>query len=226
MSRIVRKLVAMSMLAGLLAGIGHAQDNPQAPVKITITQDQASSKQDAVHPDHAAAVCKLKSAVDPAQGEAIVRRIAGEERFDLDLALAIARQESGFRMGSISSAGAIGLMQLMPETAKRFDVDICDPEDNVRGAIRYLRLLQKRYQNLLYVLAAYNAGEGAVEQNRGIPLYPETVRYVSAILTDLYGWKPLDTPVIKSRPDNPQITQEKPDGKPESWSQGFVLHVE
>ncbi|UXN57224.1 lytic transglycosylase domain-containing protein [Phyllobacterium zundukense] len=207
---------------------GHAASGEQ-PLKVTVIQDDGASNQDAALPPQppAAAVCKHASPIDAFQGEAIVRKIAGEERFDPDLVLAIARQESGFRMNSISSAGAVGLMQLMPGTAKRFDVDICDPEDNVRGAIRYLRLLQKKYQNALYVLAAYNAGEGAVEQSRGVPLYPETVRYVSAILTDLYGWKPLERPAAKARGNGTINKQEKPeDGSPEAWSQGFVLHVE
>ncbi|MBZ9601005.1 lytic transglycosylase domain-containing protein [Phyllobacterium chamaecytisi] len=204
---------------------GHAASGEE-PLKVTVIQEAASNMDAAPAPQpSAAAPCKLASPIDAVQGEAIVRKIAGEERFDLDLVLAIARQESGFRMNSISSAGAVGLMQLMPGTAKRFDVDICDPEDNVRGAIRYLRLLQKKYQNPLYVLAAYNAGEGAVEQSRGVPLYPETVRYVSAILTDLYGWKPLVRTTAKSL-GNGAINKKPEDGSRETWSQGFVLHVE
>lgn len=171
--------------------------------------------------------CRFDRPMTVEQGEATVRRIAAEEKFDTDLIVAIARQESGFRMKSVSSAGAVGLMQLMPATAKRFGVDICDPDDNVRGAIRYLKLLHQRYQNLLYVLAAYNAGEVAVEQNRGIPLYPETVRYVTAILTDLNGWKPIEARPVKGRKRDTDIQdQGAAGGRRESWSQGFVLHVE
>jgi len=216
------------VLGSAFCSSGHAASGEQ-PLKVTVVQDDMVSNTDAAPAPlpSAAAPCKLASPIGSVQGEAIVRKVAGEERFDLDLVLAIARQESGFRMNSVSSAGAVGLMQLMPATAKRFDVDICDPEDNVRGAIRYLRLLQKRYQNPLYVLAAYNAGEGAVEQSRGVPLYPETVRYVSAILTDLYGWKPLEPPTAKAGGDGTINKQEKPeDGSRETWSQGFVLHVE
>jgi hypothetical protein len=80
------------------------------------------------------------------------------------------------------------------------------------------------------VLAAYNAGEGAVEQNRGIPLYPETVRYVAAILTDLNGWQRFnDNPVAAAAKPGRQRknASEKPEqAVPGAWSQGFVLHVE
>jgi hypothetical protein len=222
-------LSAITIAFGLVfCSAGYAASGEQ-PLKVTVVQDDAATNKDGAPASlrSATTTCNLTSPIDAVRGEVIVRKIAGEERFDLDLVLAIARQESGFRMNSISSAGAVGLMQLMPGTAKRFNVDICDPEDNVRGAIRYLRLLQKKYQNPLYVLAAYNAGEGAVEQSRGVPLYPETVRYVSAILTDLYGWKPLERPAAKARGNGTINKQEKPeDGSPEAWSQGFVLHVE
>ncbi|TXR46848.1 lytic transglycosylase domain-containing protein [Phyllobacterium endophyticum] len=223
--RVVSAVVAIAF-GFAVCNLGHAATDDE-PLKVTVIEDNADKSQGSPKAQPAPVTCNLAAPIDAAQGEAIVRKVAVEERFDSDLVLAIARQESGFRMSSISSAGAVGLMQLMPGTAKRFEVDICDPEDNVRGGIRYLRLLQKRYQNLLYVLAAYNAGEGAVDQSRGVPLYPETVRYVSAILTDLNGWKPLQVPVVKSRPAAQPNTQEKPQGEtPEAWSQGFVLHVE
>jgi len=226
MNRIVWAATSMMAFGAAFHGAGYAATDEE-PVKVTVIQDDTTSRPDNAPVPRSTASCNFKSPLDATRGEAVVRKIAGEERFDLDLVLAIARQESGFRMNSVSSAGAVGLMQLMPGTAKRFEVDICDPEDNVRGAIRYLRLLQKKYQNPLYVLAAYNAGEGAVEQSRGVPLYPETVRYVSAILTDLYGWKPLKTSTAKARRNGAISKQEKlDDAGPEPWSQGFVLHVE
>jgi hypothetical protein len=93
-------------------------------------------------------------------------------------------------------------------------------DDNVRGGVRYLKLLEKKYANPMYVLAAYNAGEAAVDDNRGIPLYPETVSYVAAILTDLYGWQSFSDRSVatnthhqtKAAPDNPA------EGSPETWS--------
>lgn len=203
--------------------------DPTGPVKITKIEDQSLVVQSPVLTP-SAATCHFEQPPPAAEGEATVRRIAKEEHFDVDLTVAIARRESGFRMDAVSSAGAIGLMQLMPATARRFEVDICDPEDNVRGGVRYLKLLEKRYANPLYMLAAYNAGEGAVDENRGIPLYPETVNYVAAIMTDLYGWQSFRDSSIAAGSVGRQpkaAASEKPDAdSPEAWSQGFVLHVE
>ena len=123
---------------------------------------------------------------------------------------------------ALSPKGAIGVMQLMPATAQRFGVDPCDPEGNVRGGIRNLRALLERYRNPLLVLAAYNAGEDAVEQHRGVPPYPETVRYIASVLGDLNGWPKPGGP--GSRPRRPGASQQ-PVPEP-SWSQGFVMHVE
>lgn len=195
------------------------------PVKVTIIDDMPEPDPARFASSAPTAGCG-PSSLGVQEGESIVRKIAAEERFDPDLVIAVARQESGFRMDSVSSAGAIGLMQLMPDTATRFEVAICDPEDNVRGGIRYLRLLQKKYQNPIYVLAAYNAGEDAVEQNRGVPPYLETIRFVSAVLTDLYGWQPLPQTIAESRSHEPQRIKQSREDKLGSWTQGFVLHVE
>jgi soluble lytic murein transglycosylase-like protein len=127
-------------------------------------------------------------------------------------------------MDQVSPKGAVGLMQLMPATAKRFGVDACDPADNVRGGVRFLRILQERYRNPMHVLAAYNAGEDAVEQHRGVPPYPETVRYVAAVLNDLNGW-PKPVGATASRPRRGVATPD-PSNPEASWSQGFVMHVE
>jgi soluble lytic murein transglycosylase-like protein len=198
------------------------------PVKVTkIERYSAPAQTTTIVP--AAISCHFDQQPTARGGEEIVRRIAKEEHSNVDLAVAIARQESGFRMDSVSIAGAVGLMQLMPATARRFGVDICNAEDNVRGGVRFLKLLEKKYANPLYVLAAYNAGEAAVEQNRGIPLYPETVRYVSAILTDLYGWQPFNDSTVSVETANSQrkTSSKKTDkDNPGTWSQGFVLHVE
>lgn len=173
-----------------------------------------------------AGTCSFGKVPSPAEAEALARKVATEEAMDPSLVVAVARAESRFRMDEVSPKGAVGLMQLMPATAKRFGVDACDPADNVRGGVRFLRVLQERYRNPMHVLAAYNAGEDAVEQHRGVPPYPETVRYVAAVLNDLNGWpKPAmasATGASRSRragapdPSNPEA----------SWSQGFVMHVE
>ncbi len=99
------------------------------------------------------------------------------------------KAESGFKPDALSPKGAIGLMQLMPETARTLGVDPHDPSQNARGGAQYLRDLLSRYENdpnqVLLALAAYNAGPAAVERYHGVPPYAETRAYVAAILDRL-----------------------------------------
>lgn len=100
------------------------------------------------------------------------------------LVLAVIGIESAGNAEAVSSAGAIGLMQLIPATAERFGVtDSTDPAQNIKGGVAYLDWLLKEFDNdPLLVLAAYNAGEGAVRQNGGVPPYAETRDYVPKVL--------------------------------------------
>lgn len=102
---------------------------------------------------------------------------------------AVIRVESGYNARAVSRKGARGLMQLMPETAAILGVrDSFDPAENIDGGVRHLRGLMERFGNdLPRVLAAYNAGEGAVNTYRGIPPYAETQMYVERILSILGG---------------------------------------
>ncbi|MBU9699242.1 lytic transglycosylase domain-containing protein [Rhodobacteraceae bacterium HSP-20] len=100
------------------------------------------------------------------------------------LALAVMATESAGREDAESSAGAQGLMQLIPATAERFGVaDAMDPVQNIRGGVAYLDWLMKHFdRDPIMVIAAYNAGEGAVRANRGVPPYAETRDYVPKVL--------------------------------------------
>ncbi len=100
------------------------------------------------------------------------------------LVLAVIGIESAGNPEAVSSAGAQGLMQLIPATAERFGVtDSKDPAQNIRGGVAYLDWLMKRFdRDPLMVLAAYNAGEGAVDANNGVPPYAETRDYVPKVL--------------------------------------------
>lgn len=130
----------------------------------------------------------LKLLVNPAfsqQYSPMVSAMAREHQLDAALLHAVITVESGYNPKAKSPKGAIGLMQLMPDTAKRYDVgNIWDPSENVRGGARYLRyLLQLFHDNLSLALAAYNAGEAAVIQyGNKIPPYAETRSYVPKVL--------------------------------------------
>ena len=110
---------------------------------------------------------------------------AQETSVDPALIHAVISVESGYNPRARSHAGAVGLMQLMPQTAKRYGVtDRLDPEQNIRGGARYLRDLKVMFKNQLHlVIAAYNAGEEAVmKYGRRIPPYRETVAYVPKVM--------------------------------------------
>lgn len=111
---------------------------------------------------------------------------AAESKYGVPAALlsAVAKQESGYDTKAISSAGAQGMMQLMPGTAKGLGVtNPFDPAQAVDGAARMLRDLTRRFGSTELALAAYNAGPGAVLKYDGIPPYPETQRYVRSVMS-------------------------------------------
>ena len=109
---------------------------------------------------------------------------SGRHSVDADLIRAVIKTESDFNATARSHKGAMGLMQLMPATARLHNVvDVYDPQENVEGGVRHLRMLLDRYQGDLELsLAAYNAGSGAVERHRGIPPFVETREYVRRVL--------------------------------------------
>lgn len=136
-----------------------------------------------VVPDHIVANTQAHAAGVPAQYAAKIAELA--HRFDLSPALleAVVWQESRWREGAVSPAGARGLAQLMPGTARDLGVDPDDPMQNLEGGARYLREQLDRFDgDLEKALAAYNAGPGRVERANGVPNIRETKQYVAAIL--------------------------------------------
>jgi soluble lytic murein transglycosylase-like protein len=110
---------------------------------------------------------------------------AASEVFGVDAALirAVMHAESWFEVDAVSHAGAQGLMQLMPDTARRFGVsNAFDPVDNITGGAAYLAWLAEKFEHdLTRMVAAYNAGENAVIRHNGVPPYPETQEYVRRV---------------------------------------------
>jgi Transglycosylase SLT domain/Sel1 repeat len=149
-------------------------------------------------------------AVTPAQKKAaeLVQKLAPEYGISPRLALAVIRVESNFNPMARSNKNAQGLMQLIPETALRFNVTTpFDPAQNVRGGLAYLRWLLAYFKgNVSLVAAAYNAGEGAVNRYRGIPPYAETRGYVNRIM-QFFGMAehPYDASVTAPSPALSQI---------------------
>jgi soluble lytic murein transglycosylase-like protein len=134
-----------------------------------------------IHNRAGAAVVKGNAAVYATQ----IEEAAGEAGIDAALVHAVITAESGYNPAAVSRTGAQGLMQLMPETAKRYAVkDVFDPKQNIRGGTRYLRdLLEMFDNNLKLAVAAYNAGENAViRYGKKIPPYRETQAYVPKVL--------------------------------------------
>jgi hypothetical protein len=119
----------------------------------------------------------------PEDERSLVERAARDQGVDPALAMAVLMHESGGNPRAVSPAGAMGLMQLMPETARALDVsDPFDPKQNVLAGVRYLRQKLEEFGSVPLALAAYNAGSGAVLHFGGIPPYPETWRFVDAVL--------------------------------------------
>jgi soluble lytic murein transglycosylase-like protein len=114
----------------------------------------------------------------------IIDKVAKEQGVDATLVKAVIQVESGFEPRARSSAGAVGLMQVMPQTARQYGVTgrrLYDPRANIEAGIKHLKSLMDHLP-LHLALAAYNAGEGAVQRFQGVPPYPETQKYVSTIL--------------------------------------------
>ncbi len=122
---------------------------------------------------------------DPAAYDDLIRRVAAAHKVEFALIKAVMHVESSFNPYARSHKGALGLMQVLPETAKRHGVhDIYDPAQNIEAGVKHLKYLTAKFNNQSYlVLAAYNAGENAVHRHNGVPPYEETQSYVRKVLS-------------------------------------------
>ncbi len=120
--------------------------------------------------------------------ESIIQQASKKYGVDADLVKAVIQNESAYDPTAVSSAGALGLMQLMPATAASLGVENpMDPSENIEGGVKLLRELLNQFGgNLTNTVAAYNAGAGAVQQFGGVPPYQETQTYVKRVLST-YG---------------------------------------
>ena len=206
-------------------GAGVRVSDTNAPVM----QGQRSSR--------ARASCASGAQMSTSDVRGLIARVAAEEGADTKLADAVAAQESSYDQRRISPKGAIGVMQLMPETASRYQADPCELESNIRGGVRYLRDLSAEFGgNVMLVLAAYNAGPDRVYAAKGVPPIAETVRYVAAVTNAYYGF---DNALASSGAAKRQVTQfnalarPSPEaakasvtGSANRWIGGSVLYVD
>jgi NO-binding membrane sensor protein with MHYT domain len=152
-----------------------------------LTERSADKSKGVMAARPAAAARTAPSSIAPSTKEiaALAARIAIAQKIDPLLVLAIIETESAFQVDAVSAGNAQGLMQLMPETARRFGAkNLLDPTENIRAGIKYLHWLLAYFEgDVSLALAAYNAGEGAVLRYGGVPPYPETLAYVQKIRT-------------------------------------------
>jgi soluble lytic murein transglycosylase-like protein len=123
----------------------------------------------------------------PAELNEMVDRIAGQQGVEAPLVHSVILAESNYNPGAVSPKGAQGIMQLIPSTARRFGVsNAFDAADNIQGGVRYLRFLLDYYHgDYTKSIAAYNAGEAAVDKYNGVPPYTETLGYVRSVAKHL-----------------------------------------
>jgi soluble lytic murein transglycosylase-like protein len=139
-----------------------------------------------------------RTALDP-----MIEDAALKYRIPVDLVRAVMHAESAFEPTAVSSAGASGLMQLMPETAQQMYVqDIFDAKENIEGGVRYLRILANEFDgDMVKMVAAYNAGPDAVKRSNGqVPPFAETQAYVRKVLQLYFQYKAQSGLVQSDRP--------------------------
>ncbi len=211
-----------AMVAILAAGAWFAF---ATPAKAQIAPVEDSGKRiyvngDSTTPRHGStisfpAASRVVSNAPPDKLDLIVQDAAQRHNVDPELVKAVISTESGWNPRAISNKGAVGLMQLIPGTAQRFGVgNAFDPVQNVEGGTTYLRTLLDRYKgDLPKTLAAYNAGERAVDLFGGVPAYRETQMYVQKVTDKYFRPGSARNPTLWSPPRTPVRREMDPTGR-------------
>lgn len=190
-----------------------AQQRADAWVPTGVALAAESALQAATSSADVVAASRYQQLIDTTQKKqimAIVQRLAPQYGVHPGLAYAVISAESNFNPQAISPKNAQGLMQLIPETAARFNItQPLDPEQNIRGGLSYLRWLLAYFKgNVPLVVAAYNAGEGTVDRYKGVPPFPETQGYVRRI-QEVFNLQqhPFDARITAPTPEWPRIVE-------------------
>src|SRR3984957_12444545 len=175
---------AQAQIAKITSGDGRqlfVNADPPATLKLTSLRPRSTIYMNAETPF--TGFSRPALSIDRDGAEKLVREAAERHHVDPALIRAVIQTESNWNSGALSRKGAGGLMQLIPTTAQRFGAsDLFNPQQNIDAGVRYLKTLLERYNgNLDLALAAYNAGEGAVDRAHGIPAFRETRNYVQKV---------------------------------------------
>ncbi len=233
--RLAVALAICALSTSALAQNAHARlgANATAGAQPAAAEEQTTN----IYKSSGEATPRCDHAIDDESLRELVRRQAREIGVDEKLALVILNLESNNGADLNSPKGARGPMQLMPETAAQYGVrDICSPEQNVHGALLFLKDLAAQFSgNVMLIAAAYNAGSERVHQARGVPAIPETVRYVASAANQYYDLGPLAARRGKTsspRADHAGVVEvanvsaAKPESrKAQQWIGGSVLYV-
>lgn len=169
--------------SGLRLGTGGASGTSRDNFRIqTRVMDSRLSRQYSASSGETAAPIVAYSGSRRSEFLPSARAAAERHGVPVDLFFRLVNQESRWNPGAVSTAGARGLAQLMPDTAATLGVNPDDPHQNLDGGARYLRMMYDRFGDWRLALAAYNAGPGAVERHNGVPPYDETTQYVRIVM--------------------------------------------
>lgn len=229
---------ALRLILCLLPTIAAADERkavPEAVVRVTVAPVSGAPRSVPKAPVESGA-CSAE--MDPQSLRELVQTEARSAGIDEKLALAILDQESSSGANLNSPKGARGPMMLMPQTAAQYGVkDICNPVENVRGSMLFLKDLVVQFQgNMMLVAAAYNAGSERVYQAKGVPANSETVRYVAAVTNQYYGLGDFSSQRGKRGAETNYNVQEASESEPppagkgrsakdQEWIGGSVLYV-
>jgi soluble lytic murein transglycosylase-like protein len=203
---LIRTLLLAALAAALAPGVAEAQIYAWRDARGTLVlSDRKLDSPTAVYEVNEAPSYRATRPMSPraSQFEHLVQEYASRESLRPELVRAVIQVESGYNPRATSPVGAMGLMQLMPATARDLGVrDPYDPAENIRGGARYLRQLLDKYDGQVELaLAAYNAGPGAVDKYGRIPPYRETREYVQKVRSSAGR-----TPAVEQASSRPKTT--------------------
>src|SRR5713101_5746211 len=177
---------------------------------------QPAVLRNAAPPPGSATTLQPRTSLNPVNLGQVVNGAGERHQIDPDFINSVIRAESGFNSRAVSKKGALGLMQLMPQTASQLGVaNSFDPNANVEGGTKYLRELQEKYNfDVVKTLAAYNAGPRRVDQYRGVPPYYETQTYIARIIRDFNRQKLAENPALARKTSTRSSPAARPKHQP------------